>query len=130
MTTRLYAHASTLGAVLCTAATCYTATHGAGWIALGGLYTSCLLAWNARRCYTQDRRERALEQRLKRLGQEEAVSAVLPLPCCSFWLHSDGQIHSPSECTRPRAARTTLTTLEEQEFARLASAFRRAGGAV
>lgn len=130
MITRLYARASAAGATVCTGAACYAATLDAGWIALGGLYSAALLAYNARRCYTQARRERALEQRLERLGQEEAVSAVLPLPCCSFWLHSDGQIHSPSECTRPRAARTTLTTLEEQEFARLASALRGAGGAV
>ncbi|MBE4790985.1 hypothetical protein [Streptomyces caniscabiei] len=124
MNTRLYARASAAGAVLCTAATAYAATLDAGWIALGGLYTAIFLAWNARRCYTQARRERAIEQRLKRLGQEEAASAVLPPPCCSFWLHSDGEVHSPSDCTRPPAARTALTPSEEREFTRLAASLR------
>jgi hypothetical protein len=130
MTTRLYAHVSTAAAVLLTAAACYAYALDAGWPALGGLLPAGVFAWNARRCYTQARRERAIEQRLKRLGQDEAPSAVLPPPCCSFWLHSDGEVHSPSDCTRPRAARSTLTELEEQEFARLASALRGAGGAV
>ena len=129
MTTRLYAHTCAAAAVLLTIGSCWTALH-IQWVGWSTLLTACLFAHLARRCYTQARRERALEQRLKRLGQEEAVSAVLPQPCCSFWLHSDGQIHSPSECTRPRAARTTLTTLEEQEFARLTSSLRGTGGAV
>jgi hypothetical protein len=127
MNTRLYARTSTAGAALCTAAACYAVTLDAGWIALGGLYSALLLAYNARRCHTQARRDRAIEQRLKRLGQEEP-SAVLPPPCCSFWLHSDGEVHSPSDCTRPRAARTTLTELEEQELTRLASVLRGARG--
>ena len=109
MNSRLYARASTAGAVLCTAAACYATTLDAGWIALGGLHSALLLAYNARRCHTLARRERAIEQRLKRLGQDQAPAAVLPPPCCSFWLHSDGEVHSPSDCTRPRAARTALT---------------------
>ncbi|MBD9703405.1 hypothetical protein IHE56_15205 [Streptomyces sp. ID01-12c] len=124
MNTRLYARTSTAGAILCTAAACYAATLDAGWIALGGLYSAALLAYNARRCHTQGRRYRAIEQRLKRLGQEEPASAVLPPPCCSFWLHSDGEVHSPSDCTRPLAARTTLTPSEEREFTRLAASLR------
>ncbi|MDX3634303.1 hypothetical protein PV728_29380 [Streptomyces europaeiscabiei] len=124
MNTRLYARASAAGAVLCTAAACYAAILNAGWIALGGLPSTVLLAYNARRCHTQARRDRAIEQRLKRLGQEEPATAQLPQPCCTFWLHSDGEVHSPSGCTRPRAARTTLTPGEEREFARLAASLR------
>jgi hypothetical protein len=117
MTTRLYAHASTAAAVLLTAAACYAHTLNAGWPALSGLLPAAVFAWNARRCYDQARHEQAVLQRLERL-RNERTPPVPPLPCCSFWLHSDGEVHAP-DCTRPAAARTTLTPLEEREFTRI-----------
>ncbi|MDX2698957.1 hypothetical protein [Streptomyces ipomoeae] len=128
MTTRLYAHASAAGAVLCTATACYTA-RTTWWIAISGVLSVCVLSDFARRCYTQGRREHAVQQRLERLTREDTEPFVPPPPCCSFWRHTDRQVHGP-DCTRPPAARITLTPLEEQEFARIVSAFDQAGGAV
>jgi hypothetical protein len=121
MTTRLYAHACTAAAVLLTAAACYAAVIDAGWPALGSLYTAGVFAWSARRCHTQARREHAVQQRLERLTAGHAPVNP-PAPCCSFWLHSDGEVHGP-DCTRPPAARTTLTTAEQIAFARITAAF-------
>ncbi|MCL6733322.1 hypothetical protein [Streptomyces neyagawaensis] len=127
MTTRLYAHASTAAAVLLTIAACYAAAIDAGWPAFGSLYMAVFFAWRARLCHTQARHECAVEQRLKRL-KDGLAPAEPPSPCCSFWLHSDGEVHGP-DCTRPAAARTTLTPEEEAAFAVLEAAFHRAGGA-
>ncbi|MFF7259502.1 hypothetical protein ACFZCL_04300 [Streptomyces sp. NPDC008159] len=127
MTTRLYAHACTAAAVLFTAAACYAAVNDAGWPALGSIYTAVFFTWSARRCHTQARHERAVELRLQRLNDRPAP--VEPLaPCCSFWLHSDGEVHGP-HCTRPYDARTRLTAYEEQEFHRIASALQTPGTA-
>ncbi|QJT04383.1 hypothetical protein G9272_32210 [Streptomyces asoensis] len=43
-------------------------------------------------------RKRAEAQRAARLKRGEQVEPLVP--CCSFWLHSDGQVHGPG-CTRP-----------------------------
>jgi hypothetical protein len=128
MTTRLYAHACTAAAALFAATACYAAAIDAGWPALGSLCTAGVFAWSARRCHTQARREDAVQQRLERLNDGRAP-VDLPSPCCSFWLHSDGEIHSPTVCTRPPAARTTLTPTEQDAFEALAEVFHRAGGA-
>ncbi|MDX3507437.1 hypothetical protein PV755_00620 [Streptomyces caniscabiei] len=127
MTTRLYAHVSTAAAALLTAAACYAYTLNAGWPALGGLLPAGVFAWNARRCHDQARHQQAVQQRLERLKDEQAPPGP-PFPCCSFWLHSDGEVHA-LDCTRPAAARTTLTPLEEREFARIVSALHETGGA-
>jgi hypothetical protein len=113
MTTRLYAHASVAAALLLTAAACYPALHPR-WIALTTLFTAVLFAWLARRLYAQARRERAVWQRLELLADE--ASFALPPPCCSFWLHSDGEVHAPG-C--PRSTGTVLTPLEERAFTQI-----------
>jgi hypothetical protein len=128
LTTRLYAHACTAAAVLLTTAACYAAVIDAGWPALGSIYTAGFFAWSARRCHAQARRERAVQQRLERLNNRHAP-VELPAPCCSFWLHSDGEIHSPTACARPPAARTTLTPTEQDAFEALTEVFHRTGGA-
>jgi hypothetical protein len=127
MTSRLYAHASAAGAVLCTAAACYTAPH-TWWLAISGVLSACLLSSFAHRCYTQARRENAVQQRLKRLAREEGEPFVPPPPCCSFWRHTDRQVHGP-DCTRPAAARTTLTPAEQAAFEEICKGFHRTGGA-
>ncbi|WP_405960579.1 hypothetical protein OG235_24605 [Streptomyces sp. NBC_00024] len=131
MTTRLYAHTSAAAAVLLALGACYTAAH-TWWLGLSTLLTAHVFSTFARRCYTQARREQAIQQRLeglKGLSDDEAYFE-LPPPCCTFWLHSDGEVHSPSECTRPAAARTTLTPAEEQAFTQITAALHRSGGAV
>jgi hypothetical protein len=121
LTTRLYAHACTAAAVLLTAAACYAAVIDAGWPALGSISTAVVFAWSARICHTQARHERAVQQRLERLNDGRAPVEPL-LPCCSFWLHSDGEVHGP-DCPRPPAARTTLTLAEQLAFAQITAAF-------
>lgn len=129
MRTRLYAHASAAAAVLLTLGVGYTAVHRGEWLALFSLSTVALFSWNARRCYALARREQVIAQRLERLGsQDTGPCDELPSPCCSFWLHSDGEVHAPG-CTRPAAARTTLTPAERTAFAEIARAFHRTGDA-
>ncbi|MBE1598986.1 hypothetical protein [Streptomyces stelliscabiei] len=125
MTTRMYAHASAAAAALLTAGALGTALH-TWWLGLFGLFTAYLFGALSRRCYTQARREQAVQQRLERLN-DETSPVELPPPCCSFWRHTDGEVHGP-DCTRPTAARTTLTTAEEHAFAALSAAFHRPGG--
>jgi hypothetical protein len=127
MNTRLYAHASMAAAVLLTIGACYTATLDAWWPALGGLFPAGVLAWNAHRCYTQARREQAVQQRLTRLTRDKTEPFVPRPPCCSFWRHTSGQMHGP-DCTRPATARTALTPAEEAAFAQIAAEFHRTGG--
>lgn len=129
-TTRLYAHASTAAAILLTAGACYAAADTTWWPAISGLLPAGMFVWNASRCYTQARRERAIEQRLERLTHDEPAAVELPPVCCSFWRHTDGEVHSPSDCTRPAPAPTTLTPAEGHAFTEIASAFHQAGGAV
>lgn len=128
MTTRLYAHTSTAAAILCTVGAIYASLHITWWVAALSLNAGFFFAGNAQRCYTQARRERAVQQRLERLNRDEDESAVPPPPCCSFWLHSDGEVHAP-DCTRPPGARTSLTPAERSAFAEITRAFHRTGGA-
>lgn len=123
-TTRLYAHTSAAAAALLTAGAIHPYLHTPRWIAAATLVTACCLAWNARRCYEQARRERMVEQRLERLN-DDTVLVELPPPCCSFWQHSDGEVHGP-DCTRPT---TTLTHAEERAFAEITAALHQPGGA-
>jgi hypothetical protein len=128
LTTRLYAHACAAAAVLLTGAACYAATLDAGWPALGGLYTALFFTWSATRCYDQARREHTVERLLGRLGPDAgSVPVELPAPCCTFWQHSDQEIHAPG-C--PSSTETSsLTPRELQEFARITAAFHQPGGA-
>lgn len=58
---------------------------------LGGRFQSAHLSDRAR----HERAQRAMAADSKTLGA--------PIPCCSFWRHSGGQVHGP-DCTRPAAA--------------------------
>lgn len=114
--TRHYAHGTTAGAILCTAGACYSATYK-WWLVIPGLYVACFLAWCARREYATHRRQQAIAERLARLRRGESVIETPP-PCCQFWVHSDGAIHG-HDCTRPPAARTSLTLAEQQALAEI-----------
>ncbi|MEH0431249.1 hypothetical protein QBB34_33965 [Streptomyces stelliscabiei] len=127
MTTRLYAHASATASLLLTAAACHPALHHR-WVAYSSLFTAVVLAWLARRQYAQARREGGVLQRLERLRDEEA-RFELPPPCCPFWLHSDGEVHTPG-CTRQASPPAPPLTVDEwAAFTQITSAFHRAGGA-
>lgn len=123
----MYAHASAVAAILLTLGAGYTASH-TWWLGASTLLTACLFSSFARRSYTQARHEEAIQQRLERLTPEETTVVEVPPPCCSFWLHSDGEVHGP-DCTRPAAARTTLTPAEAQAFTQITQVFHRTGGA-
>ena len=128
-TTRLYAHTSAAAAALLTVGAIYPYLHTPRWIAAATLVTACCLAWNARRCYEQARRERMVEQRLQRLGHNHRQAVAEPSsPCCSFWRHTDNQVHGP-DCTRPAPAPTGLTPAEQQAFEQLTQLFHETGDA-
>ena len=44
------------------------------------------------------------EQARRAAALDEQAFKQAPTPCCSFWQHSDGEIHGPG-CTRPPYAR-------------------------
>lgn len=91
------ARTCTAAVVLSACAAAYGATVSP-WLILPGTYVGAIAWWCASRAYDTHR------QILARHGQEQraaAAPAELPLPCCSFWKHSDGEVHGPG-CTRPR----------------------------
>lgn len=66
------------------------------------------------------RREQAIASRLAALGH---ALPARPVPCCSFWRHSDGAVHGP-DCSRPPAERfvhrdVRLTDAERAAFAEI-----------
>lgn len=129
MRTRLYGHISTASAVLCTVGAIYAFLHVTWWVAALSLNAGFFFAGNAQRCYRLARREGAVQQRLERLNREDDDARfVPPPPCCSFWRHTDHQVHGP-DCTRPPAARTSLTPAERSAFAKITRAFHQTGGA-
>lgn len=78
------------------------------WLLLPGLYVGAIAWWCADQAYTKH----ALAQR----ADVEPVPD--PGPCCSFWEHSDGQVHGPG-CKRPPLPRRDtyrLTPAERTAF--------------
>ncbi|MFD1309768.1 hypothetical protein [Streptomyces kaempferi] len=106
----------TAAAILLTAAGLATVWHdqwwetGFFWLAAAGLYEGA-----ARERRTRRARERAVAVRLQWLARGHAVIEP-PQPCCRFWLSSDGAVHG-HDCTRPPAARGSLTLAEQQALA-------------
>jgi hypothetical protein len=110
--TRLEA-ALTLGAATLTAAGIASASHHLWWETGFFLTVAAFLTEGAaRERHARRERERAVLARLERLARGEAVIEP-PQPCCSFWQSSDGAIHG-HDCTRPPAARTSLSLAEQQ----------------
>lgn len=118
--TRLEAAFTTGAALLITAGTA-TAYHHMWWetamfTAVGlGLLEGAARERHARRIRQQ--RARAIAQRAALLARGHAVIEP-PQPCCQFWASSSGAVHG-ADCTRPAAARGSLTEAEQQLLARL-----------
>lgn len=73
------------------------ASDGRWWMAVLVACTAPSLIVVAAGAHRAHRRARAAAQRA---GQRERGEEVPPLvPCCSFWLNSDGQVHAPG-CAR------------------------------
>jgi hypothetical protein len=101
------------GAITLTAAGTATASHRMWWETAMFWFVAAFLAEGASRERHRRRvRERAVAVRLERLARGEVVIEP-PRPCCSFWLSSDGAVHG-HDCTRPPAARTSLSLAEQQ----------------
>jgi hypothetical protein len=105
--------ALTLGAATLTAAGIAAASHHLWWETTVFLGVAAFLAEGAaRERHHRRARERAIAVRLERLARGEAIIEY-PQPCCQFWLSSDGAAHG-HDCTRPPAARTSLSLAEQQ----------------
>jgi hypothetical protein len=110
--TRLEA-ALTLGALTLTTAGTACATRALWWeTGMFAFVAVFLLEGAVRERHHRRTRERAIAVRLEQLRHGETVIEP-PRPCCQFWASSDGAIHS-HDCTRPPAARTTLSLAEQQ----------------
>ncbi|GHA22350.1 hypothetical protein [Streptomyces purpurascens] len=100
---RRTARACRITAVIPFASAIYSATHHPLYAVPGLISTAVLLAIAA--AYdTEDRRIRARHEQLRRAAVADE-QLLPPVPCCSFWRHSGGEIHGP-DCTRPPDART------------------------
>ena len=60
---------------------------------------SASLALVGGRCQALHFAERARHEQARHAA---TGSTELPVPCCSFWRHSNGAVHGPN-CTRPKA---------------------------
>lgn len=56
------------------------------------------------RCQSAHLTVRAKHELAQRAARTDAAVLGVPVPCCSFWRHSGGEVHGP-DCTRPAAAR-------------------------
>lgn len=102
-----------LGAATLASAGIAAASHHMWWETTVFLGVAAFLAEGASRERHQRRqREREVLVRLERLRRGEAVIEP-PQPCCQFWASSDGAVHG-HDCTRPPAARSSLTLAEQQ----------------
>lgn len=62
-----------------------------------------------------DRSIRARHNEARLAAAVDADTLPVPVPCCSFWQHTDGQVHGP-DCTRPPLPRRD-GRLDERERA-------------
>lgn len=119
--TRLELALGTGAATLATAGTA-TASHRMWWETGMFAFVALFLAEGAaRERHHRRARERAIAVRLERLARGEAVIEP-PQPCCSFWQSSDGAVHG-HDCTRPPAARSTLSLAEQQALAEITARY-------
>ncbi|MFI1701988.1 hypothetical protein ACH419_39410 [Streptomyces bobili] len=80
-------------------------------------YLAVLVAYTAPSLLFVDscarRTHRQAGEEAQRAARLEAGEQVQPLtPCCSFWHHSDGQVHGP-DCTRPPLPRRDTYRLDD-----------------
>jgi threonine/homoserine/homoserine lactone efflux protein len=91
-------------AALCTASGVYFATQPS-WLCVLGFYGAAFLGWCASRLNADHRRQLSEHEQARRAAIRDGTTlADLPVACCSFWIHSDREVHGP-DCTRPASAR-------------------------
>ncbi|MGW7498622.1 hypothetical protein ACWGKA_30630 [Streptomyces luteogriseus] len=85
----------------------YGVTHY--WLyGLPGVVSASVLLAVAQSYSDEDRRIRARHEQLRRAALSDEQLLPPPVPCCSFWRTSGGEVHGP-DCTRPPNACTSLT---------------------
>ncbi|KAF5998693.1 hypothetical protein [Streptomyces sp. WAC00263] len=117
--TRLEAAFATAAALLAAAGTA-SASHRLWWettVFLGVAVFSLEGAARERRARRDRRRRARVEAQRAELAARD--DALAPAPCCQFWLSSEGAVHG-HDCTRPPAARTTLSEAEQRILNELA----------
>ncbi|MFF1604194.1 hypothetical protein ACFVYV_43415 [Streptomyces mirabilis] len=117
--TRLEAAFATAAALLALAGTA-SASHHLWWetvVFLGVAAFSVEGAARERRARRD--RERRARVEAQRIQLADRALAPAPIPCCRFWASSDGAVHG-HDCTRPPAARTTLSEAEQRILNELA----------
>lgn len=111
MTPALRTARTCTAAVILAAATAAYGCTISPWLILPGTYVGAIAYWCASRHYDEHKQIVARHQREQRAV---AGPAELPPPCCSFWRHSDGQVHGP-DCSRPLLARRDRYRLDPDE---------------
>jgi len=96
-------------AVLELVAAIWLATHTHWWIAALTVSTAPGLFLVDALCRRAHHRARAKAQRTTQLKRGETPAPLVP--CCQFWLHSDGEVHGPG-CTRPSLPRRDTYRLD------------------
>jgi hypothetical protein len=117
--TRLEAAFATAAAVLALAGTA-SASHHLWWetVVFFGVAAFSVEGAARERRARRDRERRArVEAQRARLANRGPVPT--PVPCCQFWASSDGAAHG-HDCTRPPAARATLSEAEQRVLNQLA----------
>ncbi|MFE2712268.1 hypothetical protein ACFXKI_09825 [Streptomyces mirabilis] len=117
--TRLEAAFATAAAILAAAGTA-SASHHLWWetaVFLGvAAFSGVGVARERRARRDWERRARVEAQRAQ---LADRAPAPAPVPCCQFWQSSDGAVHG-HDCTRPPAARATLSEAEQRALNQLA----------
>jgi hypothetical protein len=88
------------------------------WLPAAGLaYGAFLLACLAAARNQHDRAVRTRHEQARRAAAlDDQTLADVPVPCCSFWRHSEGKVHGPG-CTRPPLPRRDTIRLTDREQA-------------
>lgn len=90
---------------ICLAITVFFAATGVyfalkpSWWCAPAFYIALLLGWCERRLTADHRRQlRTHDRGARRTALIDGLAGQPAAPCCSFWVHSDGEIHAPG-CT-------------------------------
>lgn len=107
---------------LCCRMAALAAALGAGWLATRDYWVPAgalgwgvlMLAFLGGRCHKAHLTDQATNERARRAARADSLILAEPVPCCSFWKHSDGEVHGP-DCTRPPEARYVRAPRPRQE---------------
>jgi hypothetical protein len=95
------------------------------WVAVALLgYGAGIAYLGSRLEYRGQRRIRAEAARAERMARPYHPEPPPLTPCCQLWVQSRGGVHDDRRrCTRPLAARSQLSTAEQEAFAAIARTF-------